>query len=175
MSLVKTEMTLSVASSQSFDVDVVGKIKLNTPDGVLYCKDIPGVILSVGCPIQEKFSISFINHHFTLSTSSITFNTHKRNNQWFIPFYLSHIKPLASDTSSHNVDLSFSSDISTLWHKQIGHLSIRQLSLMRNSNAATGITNVPFNYIKPCHDCSIEKKSAFPCAYSSSSANNSTR
>ncbi|MBW0537090.1 hypothetical protein O181_076805 [Austropuccinia psidii MF-1] len=126
-SLVKTDMTLLVASSQSFDVDAVGKIKLKTQDGileidgVLYFKDIPGVVLSLGHLIQEKFSVSFFNHHFALSNSSVTFNTHKRNNQWFIPFYNSHIKPisikpLASNTSTHNVTLPSLSDISTLWN-----------------------------------------------------------
>ncbi|MBW0558716.1 hypothetical protein O181_098431 [Austropuccinia psidii MF-1] len=84
--LVKTNMTLSVASSESFEVDAIGKIKLNKPDGVLeldgvlYCKNISGVVLSLSHLIQEGFSISFINHHLTLYKSRHTFHTYKRNN-----------------------------------------------------------------------------------------------
>ncbi|MBW0572288.1 hypothetical protein O181_112003 [Austropuccinia psidii MF-1] len=166
-------MTLSVASSKSFYVNAVGKIKLNTPDGtleldgVLCCKNISGVILSLGHLMREHFSILFINHHSTLSTSYTIFNTYKGNNQWFIPFCLPYInpisiKPLNSTTFSHDINLPSPSDISALRHKWIGHLSIRKLSLMRKSTAARGIPDISFHDIRLCHDCSISKSQHCP-------------
>ncbi|MBW0535766.1 hypothetical protein O181_075481 [Austropuccinia psidii MF-1] len=140
-SLVKTNMTLSVALSESFEVDAIGKIKLNTPDGVLYCKNISGVVLSLSHLIQEGFSILFINHHFTLYKSRHT------------PI---SIEPLASSTFSHDITLQSPSDISALWHKRIGHLSIRQLNSMRKYNAASGIPDISF------HDCSVAKSQHCP-------------
>ncbi|MBW0563193.1 hypothetical protein O181_102908 [Austropuccinia psidii MF-1] len=90
-SLKATDMTLAVASSKSFKVNSIGTIVLHTLYGtmeinkVLYCDNIPGVVISIGHLLNEGFSISFLNNSFTISTLTLKIETSKDHNQWFIP------------------------------------------------------------------------------------------
>ncbi|MBW0542700.1 hypothetical protein O181_082415, partial [Austropuccinia psidii MF-1] len=172
-SLAPIDMTLSVASSESFEVDAIGTILLHTSGGplrlnnVLYCRHIPGVILSLGHLLKECFSISFLNNLFTLSTPTFKISTVPKNNRWFIPFSFSSTKnvsieslsPTISPVTSNNESLS---DTSMLWHRRIGHLSIRQLKRMQQSNCALNLPNIPLRDITICHDCSIAKSQHNP-------------
>ncbi|MBW0536231.1 hypothetical protein O181_075946 [Austropuccinia psidii MF-1] len=135
----QTNMRLSVASSESFKVNAIGSIALDTPYGilwlnnVLYCRDIPGVILSLGHLLQENFSISFLNQSFHLFNKDHNFSTIKRNNRWFIPFDNSSktsitIKSISSSGCTAKSSIKDSQDESLLWHRRIGHLSIRHLT-----------------------------------------------
>ncbi|MBW0506242.1 hypothetical protein O181_045957 [Austropuccinia psidii MF-1] len=172
-SLTSTNMTLSVASSESFKVNAIGTIILYTPCGllrlnnVLYCPHISGVILSLGHLLKEHFSVLFSNDLFTISTPTIRINTIKRNDQWFIPFHLSSKNGISTNSLLSNISSVISADeslgdSSVLWHRRIGHLSIRQLKRMQKLNAAINIPNISFRDIRLCHDCSLSKSQHNP-------------
>ncbi|MBW0544541.1 hypothetical protein O181_084256 [Austropuccinia psidii MF-1] len=169
----RTDMKLSVASSESFKVNAIGSIALNTPYGllrlnnVLYCDDIPGVILSLGHLLEEKFSISFLNHSFRLHNRHLHFLTIKRNNRWFIPFNNStppaiNIKSVSPLICSTNSATKSYQDNNLLWHRRIGHLSIRHLRRMQKANIVSGLPHFPFSDVKLCHDCSLSKSQHRP-------------
>ncbi|MBW0536826.1 hypothetical protein O181_076541, partial [Austropuccinia psidii MF-1] len=172
-SLTSTDMTLSVASSESFQVNAIGTIELHTSYGllrlnnVLYCQDIPGVILSLGHLLKENFSVSFFNNLFTISTQYIQINTIRKNARWFIPFHLSSRNHTSINSLSSNISnvTTLNDSIyndSMLWHQRIGHLSIRQLKHMQKSNTILNIPHIPFRDIRLCHDCSISKSQHHP-------------
>ncbi|MBW0535398.1 hypothetical protein O181_075113 [Austropuccinia psidii MF-1] len=50
-----------------------------------------------------------------------------------------------------------SNDVNDLWHRRLGHLSIRNVKRLLQFKAADGIPNIPFDNIKICHPCSIAK------------------
>ncbi|MBW0551235.1 hypothetical protein O181_090950 [Austropuccinia psidii MF-1] len=85
-SLETTDMILSVASSESFEVNGIGTVVLKTPHGsfwlnnVSYCRNIPGVILSLGHLLKEGLSISFLNNSFIISSKCFNIPTFKENN-----------------------------------------------------------------------------------------------
>ncbi|MBW0584554.1 hypothetical protein O181_124269, partial [Austropuccinia psidii MF-1] len=172
-SLKSTDMVLSVASSHSFKVNGIGEIQLNTPNGtikirnVLYCKHISGTILSLGHLLNEGFKVNFQHEDFFISKDNILFQTCKRDNRWFIPFhhgYPSSIR-LAHITANSPVSIlndNQTDDINLLWHRRLGHLSIRNLNLMMKLNAATGIPKRTLLPIKLCHPCSIAKSQHRP-------------
>ncbi|MBW0478944.1 hypothetical protein O181_018659 [Austropuccinia psidii MF-1] len=168
-----TDMRLSVASSESFKVNATGSIALKTPYGlfqlnnVLYCSDIPGVILSLGHLLRENFSVFFLKNSFHLYNGNHHFLTFERNNQWFIPFNKSiqnaiNIKSLSSSLCPKNFNNNLSQNESLLWHKRSGHLSIRNLKRMQKSNIVSGIPSSSFNDINLCHDCSLSKSQHRP-------------
>ncbi|MBW0543900.1 hypothetical protein O181_083615 [Austropuccinia psidii MF-1] len=78
-SLKSTDMVLSVASSNSFKVNGIGEIQLNTTNGtikirnVLYCKHISGTILLLGHLLDEDFEVHFQHENFTISKDNILF------------------------------------------------------------------------------------------------------
>ncbi|MBW0547906.1 hypothetical protein O181_087621 [Austropuccinia psidii MF-1] len=90
MNIWRINMRLLVASSHRFDVDAIGDIQLITTEGplivrgVLFCKDIPGVVLSIGHLISQKISVEFINNQFTLHQNSHTYHTFYRNSRWYL-------------------------------------------------------------------------------------------
>ncbi|MBW0565413.1 hypothetical protein O181_105128 [Austropuccinia psidii MF-1] len=172
-SLTSTDMTLSVASSESFKVNAIGTIELPTSNGiiclnnVLYCCNIPGVILSVGHLLKEHFLVSFSNNVFNISTPFFQVTTIKKNNWWFIPFHFSLHSNFAIECLSSNISptasvKNSSDDVSLLWHRIIGHLSIRKLTCMPKSNTVLGIPNISFNNIKLFHDCLMSKSQHSP-------------
>ncbi|MBW0579700.1 hypothetical protein O181_119415 [Austropuccinia psidii MF-1] len=67
-----TDMTLSVASWKSYPVIAIGQIMLKTKigtlviDDVLYCKHIPGVILSIGQLLNQQIKVEFLDGIFSL-------------------------------------------------------------------------------------------------------------
>ncbi|MBW0482571.1 hypothetical protein O181_022286 [Austropuccinia psidii MF-1] len=161
----RANMSLFVASLESFKVEAIGSIALDTPYGilrlrnVLYCNDIPGVILSLGHLLQENFSVSFLKKSFHLSN--------QENNWWFIPFNNSdqtemNIKSVSPSICPTKLSDESPQEESLLWHKRIGHLSIRHLKRMQESNIFSGIPNVSFSNIKLCHDCSLSKSQHRP-------------
>ncbi|MBW0540439.1 hypothetical protein O181_080154 [Austropuccinia psidii MF-1] len=171
-SLNTTDMVLSVASSESFKVDGVGTIVLNTPYGslqlnnVLYCCHIPGVLLSLGHLLNKGLSILFLHNSFIISSQSLKLFPFKKNNRWFIPFSSSTESisntPSSSILSTVKSTNSSANDDSLLWHRRIAHLSLRHLRQMQKSSSATGIPNVSFHDVKLCHDCSISKSEHGP-------------
>ncbi|MBW0535088.1 hypothetical protein O181_074803 [Austropuccinia psidii MF-1] len=88
--LKSTNMKLSVASSEKFDVGAIGSIKLITKFGpmivenVLYCSAIPGVVLSIGQLLDQGFDIKFDNGLFRLEKEERKYLSYKRNYRWFI-------------------------------------------------------------------------------------------
>ncbi|MBW0510631.1 hypothetical protein O181_050346, partial [Austropuccinia psidii MF-1] len=153
--------------------NAIGTIELHTSYGllrlnnVLYCRNIPGVILSLGHLLKENFSVFFSNNLFTISNSNIKFNTIRKDDRWFIPFHLpfkndTYIRSFSSNISAvASLNDSLDTD-SMLWHRRIGHLSIRQLKNMQKSNAVLNIPHTPFRDIKLCHDCSVAKSQHRP-------------
>ncbi|MBW0510654.1 hypothetical protein O181_050369 [Austropuccinia psidii MF-1] len=169
----QTDMRLSVASLESFKVNAIGSIALSTPygplrlDNVLYCGDIPGVILPLGNLLQEIFLISFLKHSFCLYNQNHHFLTIKQNNQWLILFNNSiqtkiNIKSISPPICSTNPAAKSSQSESLFWHKRIGHLSIRHLKRMQESNIVIGIPSFSFSDIKLCHECSLFKSQHRP-------------
>ncbi|MBW0549491.1 hypothetical protein O181_089206, partial [Austropuccinia psidii MF-1] len=172
-SLKSTDMVLSIASSHLFKVNGIGKIQLNTPNGtikinnVLYCKHISGTISSLGHLLNEGFKVNFQHEDFFISKDNILFRTCKRDNCWFITFhhdYPSSIR-LAHITANSPVSIlndNWTDDVNLLWHRRLGHFSIRNLNLMMKLNAATGIPKRTLLPIKLCHPCSIAKSQHRP-------------
>ncbi|MBW0516820.1 hypothetical protein O181_056535 [Austropuccinia psidii MF-1] len=164
--LTSTNMKFSVASSKSYKVDAIGTIVLNTSSrtfrlhNVLYFCSIPGVILSLGHLLKEHFSIRFSNDLFTITTI-------KQHDQWFIPFLFPadnsiFVKSLLSHLPSIKYIDESLKNISLLLHRRLAHLSVRQLTGMKKSNAVLGIPNSSFFDIKLCNDCSISKSDHCP-------------
>ncbi|MBW0478111.1 hypothetical protein O181_017826 [Austropuccinia psidii MF-1] len=83
--LLTTNMTLSVASNDKFTIVGIGRINLNIGnsflevDDVLYCKDIPGIILSIGKLIAQSIDVRFNNDKFILHQSGKFFHSFKKN------------------------------------------------------------------------------------------------
>ncbi|MBW0537795.1 hypothetical protein O181_077510 [Austropuccinia psidii MF-1] len=50
-----------------------------------------------------------------------------------------------------------SDDLSMLWHRRLGHLSIRSIKQLMQFNATDGFDHLLLNDIKLCHPCSIAK------------------
>ncbi|MBW0513844.1 hypothetical protein O181_053559 [Austropuccinia psidii MF-1] len=168
-------MKLSVASSELFKVNAIGSIALNTPYGslklnnVLYCGDIPGVILSLGHLLQENFSIRFLQDSFHLSNQNIHFLAIRQNNRWFVPFNNSdpkeiNLRYMNPTICSTNSNVKSAQNNSLLWHKRIVHFSIRHLKRMQQFNthcpvraASRQIVNQPGDLMGP-YECSINNK-----------------
>ncbi|MBW0473386.1 hypothetical protein O181_013101 [Austropuccinia psidii MF-1] len=68
--LSSTDLTLSVALNHQFPIGGIGTIQLLTPNGpitlskVLYCKHIPGIIISLGQLFNDNIHIFFSNGLF---------------------------------------------------------------------------------------------------------------
>ncbi|MBW0539585.1 hypothetical protein O181_079300 [Austropuccinia psidii MF-1] len=176
--LSPTNMILTVASRDKFHVGAIGDIILNTNKGplltkdVLYCKHIPGIVLSMGKFRSQGISISFKNNLFYFHQNGNTFSTFKCNFRWFIPVLspqatsisktLPNIKPLTSQTSSP-INMPTHPDIpdklhdqSILWQRQISHLSLRNLSRL-SKFAAEGIPQQKLEIKSVCQSCAMAK------------------
>ncbi|MBW0537601.1 hypothetical protein O181_077316 [Austropuccinia psidii MF-1] len=167
-SLQTTDMILSIASSESFEVNGIGTVFLKTLQGsfqlnnVLYCCNIPGVILSLCHLLKEGSSILFLNDSFIISSKYFNIPTFKKNNQWFIHLNYSINKPITNTALSSAISFNNSTNMSqnydsVLWNSRIGPLLIRHLKHMKKSNAIIGIPNISLHDIKLCHDFSISK------------------
>ncbi|MBW0538816.1 hypothetical protein O181_078531 [Austropuccinia psidii MF-1] len=168
----RTNMNLSVASSQQFRIDTVGDIQLNTFHGpliiqdVLFCNNIPGVVLSVGQLISQGILVRFNDNIFTIKQGGHIFSTFQRNHRWFLSLNCTsenHTIHALSVPSSPPVNFNthpsnnLSSDLSTLWHCHMGHISIRNIKRLLQFKVADGIPNFNFENIKICHPCLISK------------------
>ncbi|MBW0497894.1 hypothetical protein O181_037609 [Austropuccinia psidii MF-1] len=142
-------MTLSVASDQKLQVAGIGQIQLKIGKGTLtiknvfYCKDIPGIILSIGQMINQLIKITFCKNQFIIQQAGIDFYSFKRNARWFLHIkndsYGINIKPLHAVNSSPVTsakDNSVSQDMSSLWNQRMD--------------------------IGVCHPCSISKSEHWP-------------
>ncbi|MBW0569191.1 hypothetical protein O181_108906 [Austropuccinia psidii MF-1] len=151
--MIQADMTLSVASNKKCQVAGIRQIRLKigkgilTINNVLYCKAIPGIILSIGQIIDQLIKITFCKNQFIIQQAGINFYSYKRDASWFLHIkndsYDINIKPLdavnSSTVTSKDNDL-VSQDMSSLWHQQMGHLSD----------------------IGVCHPCSISKSEHWP-------------
>ncbi|MBW0535198.1 hypothetical protein O181_074913 [Austropuccinia psidii MF-1] len=157
-SMTLTDMTLSVASYESYAVDGIGDIELVTPvgtlrlSGLLYCKKIPGVVLSLGHMINQGFDISFTCNIFSLSIHNHTLHSYRKNNQWFFPISPINSRRLVTEhahcySNVAEVVPPNVKDVNLLWHRRLAHLSLRNLSCMQKSNTAIGIPQTPSRQI----------------------------
>ncbi|MBW0532137.1 hypothetical protein O181_071852 [Austropuccinia psidii MF-1] len=171
--LWKANITLSVASSHQFPVDYVGNVALKTWEGtwkiknVLLCEAIKGVVLSIGQLISQGLIVRLLNNVMNVQQNQILFHTKSANFRWFIPFL--HPSPPAiincvSDSTppppinlSTRPDHRSAHDMSELWHRRMGHLSIRNIKWIMQFKAADGIPLFNADNIKICHPCSIAK------------------
>ncbi|MBW0575580.1 hypothetical protein O181_115295 [Austropuccinia psidii MF-1] len=104
------------------------------------------------------------------------FSTFQRNHRWFLALIsasenhivhaLSVSSPPPVNFSTHPSNRS-SSDLSTLWHCCMGHLSIRNVKRLLQYNSADGIPNFNFEDIRICHPCLISKAEHHPFKYPS--------
>ncbi|MBW0538320.1 hypothetical protein O181_078035 [Austropuccinia psidii MF-1] len=94
------------------------------------------------------------------------FSTFQRNHRWSLSLVsasknrlvhaisVSSPPPVNLNTHPSNI---ISSDLSMLWHRCMGHLSIRNIERLLQFKAADGIPNFNFESIRICHPCSISK------------------
>ncbi|MBW0555671.1 hypothetical protein O181_095386 [Austropuccinia psidii MF-1] len=75
---------------------------------------------------------------------------------------LDDIRPLSIENSNQLTSSRQSENSSFLWHRQMGHLFIRNLNWLLKYNAADGITHSHFQSIGICHPCSVAKIKHFP-------------
>ncbi|MBW0535338.1 hypothetical protein O181_075053 [Austropuccinia psidii MF-1] len=162
-----TDMKISVASSHQFNVDAIGNVPLNTAYGeilvkdVLYCKAIKRIVLSIGQLISQGT---------------------EHNYRWFLSVFpepgLAGAGAVLELSAAPHVNYSTrpiyskNEDLSMLWHRRLGHLSIRNIKQLLQFNAADGFDNLILNDIKICHPCSIAKAEHRP--FSSPSRNHIT-
>ncbi|MBW0538661.1 hypothetical protein O181_078376 [Austropuccinia psidii MF-1] len=162
-------MSLSVASNQKLPVVGIGQIRLTAGEGVLtinnilYCKEIPGIILSIGQMMNQLIKVTFCNNRFTISQGGFDFHSFRRNDRWFLVVgngsHAIDLKPLKANqcnVTGKECDSSLQ-DLSFLWHQQMGHLSIRNVNQLLKYNAADGINNSYLQNSGICHLCSIAK------------------
>ncbi|MBW0544491.1 hypothetical protein O181_084206 [Austropuccinia psidii MF-1] len=133
-------MSLSVASNQKLPVVGIGQIRLKMKKGfltinnVLYCKEIPGIILSIGQMIGQLIGVTFFNNQFIIHQGGINFQSFKRDDRWFLAIERSSptidVRPLNANLCDINeTTCNYSlEELSPLWHQQLGHLSIRNLN-----------------------------------------------
>ncbi|MBW0559712.1 hypothetical protein O181_099427 [Austropuccinia psidii MF-1] len=149
--LKPANMKLSVASSEQFDVGAIRSIKLNTKFGlmivqdVLYCAAIPGIVLSIGQLLDQRFVIKFQDGLFTLAMGDKIYFSHRRNCCWFI----------AMDRPAEH-------DFSYLWHQRLGHLSVRNIRRLLKFNAVEGLHDTKLSDVGICHPCSVAKSEHRP-------------
>ncbi|MBW0538379.1 hypothetical protein O181_078094 [Austropuccinia psidii MF-1] len=172
-------MRLSVSSSHQFNVDAIGDIQLIKPEGplivcgVLYCKAICGVVLSIGHLISQKILVDFINNEFILHQESCTFHTFYQNSRWYfrVHDYIKQpsISPIIIDTIYPPPPINFltkptnsSMNPSTLRHQRLGHLSIHNIKCLLQFKAADGVPQCLLNDVNICHSCSISKSKHLP-------------
>ncbi|MBW0461669.1 hypothetical protein O181_001384 [Austropuccinia psidii MF-1] len=175
--ILTTNMTLSVASNDKFAVVGIGRISLKIGksflevDDVLYCKEIPGIILSIGKLIAQSINVRFDNDEFILKQSGKNFYSFKKNSQWFLPVSLnssaSIVTPIQCDSTNSNDDQDTTredkaNDTNMLWHQRMGHLSARNLNRMMKFSAASGMKTFNLKMIGICHPCSIAKSKHLP-------------
>ncbi|MBW0533155.1 hypothetical protein O181_072870 [Austropuccinia psidii MF-1] len=162
-----TSMKLSVASSEQFDVGVIGSIKLNTMFGpmivknVLYCAKFPGIVLSIGQLINQGFNVEFDYGIFTQEMGG------KRNYRLFVALDMANkdvnIRPILVNEIPPSINFStrpgynHEKDCSYLWHQRMGHLSIRNIKRLLKFNAVEGLHINTLNDVGICHPCSIAK------------------
>ncbi|MBW0472055.1 hypothetical protein O181_011770 [Austropuccinia psidii MF-1] len=169
-----TNMRLSVASSEQFNIDIIGSIKLKTKFGtlvvrnVLYCAAIPGIVLSIGQLLTQDINIQFLEGVFVLTDGRRKFVSHKKNFWWLLEHEekVADIKLVTVDTSAPRVNFSTqpipSKDYSTLWHQRMGHLSIRNIKQLLKFNSIDGFSPIELNNVGICHPFSIAKSEHRP-------------
>ncbi|MBW0526412.1 hypothetical protein O181_066127 [Austropuccinia psidii MF-1] len=88
----------------------------------------------------------------------------KKNSQWFLPFSsplnISAITPIPYNSLvSHDQrrEKADRVDLNLLWHRQMGHLSIRNFNRIMKFNTVIGIKPLTLQKIGVCHLCSIAK------------------
>ncbi|MBW0536437.1 hypothetical protein O181_076152, partial [Austropuccinia psidii MF-1] len=177
--LAPANMSLSVASRHRFNVDGIGTIRLNTPNGVLnlsnvlYCKAIPGIVLSMGRLAEDGIDFFFLRNKLFLHHHNIFIACFFHNFQWFLPLLSTplnstsvSIKPISADNPPP-INLATKPGIGSeaagnLWHRRLGHLSIRNIKRLSKYQAAEGLplTSLATNNI--CHHCSVSKSEHQP-------------
>ncbi|MBW0543151.1 hypothetical protein O181_082866 [Austropuccinia psidii MF-1] len=172
--MVPTNMYLSVASNQKLPVVGIGQIRLKIKEGfltinnVLYCKEIPVIILSIGQMIGQLIGVPFYNNQFIIHQDGVNFHSFQRNDRWFLAIEKNYptidIKPLdANPCNVNETACNYSlEDLSSLWHQRLGHLSIRNLNRLLKYNAADGIHTSYLQNFGICHPCSIAKSEHQP-------------
>ncbi|MBW0490169.1 hypothetical protein O181_029884 [Austropuccinia psidii MF-1] len=167
-------MSLSVASKQKLPVVGIGQIRLKIGGStliikhVLYCKGIPGIILSIGQMLTQQIKVEFSDNRFIISQAGSIFHSFRKNERWFLMVQkdpeMIDIKPLCINDSdvTHVKSTQKSDNFSFLWHQRMGHLSIRNLNRLLKYNAADGIIHSQLQNIGVCHPCSVAKSQHRP-------------
>ncbi|MBW0538221.1 hypothetical protein O181_077936, partial [Austropuccinia psidii MF-1] len=137
---------------------------------VLYCKDIPGIILSIGKLLDQSIDIKFCDDKFILRQFGNTFTSFKKNSRWFLPVSSPSNISSITPTPYHpfvphdqcREGRADSIDLNLLWHRRMGHLSIRNFNRMMKFNAVVGIKPITLQKIGICHPCSVAKSKHIP-------------
>nr|KYP48411.1 hypothetical protein KK1_029873 [Cajanus cajan] len=106
----------------------IGKIGINssiTIDNVLYVKGLTHNLLSISQLCDSGYEVSFNKNKCTVSQSdsSILFTANRCNNLYKILF---------NELESQNVDCLVSYENQWLWHKKLGHASLRLISKLKS-------------------------------------------
>ncbi|MBW0538650.1 hypothetical protein O181_078365 [Austropuccinia psidii MF-1] len=139
-----------------------------TISNVLYCKEIPGLILSIGQMIGQLIGVTFYNNQFIIHQDGFNFHSFQRNDRWFLAIEKNSptidIRPLdANPCNVNKTTCNYSlEDLSSLWHQRLGHLSIRNLNQILKYNTADGIHTSYLQTFGICHPCSIAKSEHRP-------------
>ncbi|MBW0534694.1 hypothetical protein O181_074409 [Austropuccinia psidii MF-1] len=173
--LQHADMNLSVASQQSYPVVAIGQIVLKLETGslivnnVLYCKQIPGIVLSIGQLMFQDIGVELKQGTFVLWQNQNIFYSYLSNFRWFLKILaLSDVSasPISANIKAPPVNLHTrpisNIDYSLLWHQRMGHLSARSIKRLLQFKAASGIPSHTIDNIGICHPCSVAKSQHRP-------------
>ncbi|MBW0503131.1 hypothetical protein O181_042846 [Austropuccinia psidii MF-1] len=171
----RADMNLSVASQQSYPVVAIGQIVLKLENGslivdnVLYCKQIPGIVLSIGQLMCQGIGVELKQGIFVIRQNQNIFYSYLSNFRWFLrimaPSDIS-ASPILANVRAPPVNLHTRSvlniDYNLLWHQRMGHLSARSIKRLLQFKAASGIPSCIIDNIGICHPCSVAKSQHRP-------------
>ncbi|MBW0540546.1 hypothetical protein O181_080261 [Austropuccinia psidii MF-1] len=173
--LQHADMNLSVASQQSYPVVAISQIVLKLENGslivdnVLYCKQIPGIVLSIGQLMCQDIGVELKQGIFVLRQNQDIFYSYLSNFRWFLRILASSdisASPILANIKAPPVNLHTQPisniDYSLLWHQCMGHLSARSIKRLLQFKAASGIPPHTIDNIGICHPCSVAKSQHRP-------------
>ncbi|MBW0482805.1 hypothetical protein O181_022520 [Austropuccinia psidii MF-1] len=154
-------LELSVATKALHPVVGIGTIKLCTQDGdlwlhnTLHCKDVPGVVISLGRFHTSNGKVEFKNGIFCFRQNKIVCNSMKVNNRWFLNTIPT---PCCNDIALKEKNL-----MSTLFHDRLAHLLMRTVRQMKKLGCVEGLPrDADFPHIPHCWSCTLAKSRHMP-------------
>ena len=137
----------------------IGKIGINSSisiDNVLFVKGLTHNLLSISQLCDSGYEVSFNKNKCIVkrSDSSILFTADRQNNLY---------KLMLTDLEKQNVNCLVSYENQWLWHKKLGHASLRLISKLKKHNLVRGLPSLVYQSNSLCDACQKGKqiKSSF--------------